>query len=137
MFEIALIICIKMDLVLNNLQRLICHKKTNNQPINTWSCVCILPSFVSQIHSCDLKKVKKLTSQDNELNLLSHLMSLTIQKICNIRAKCRCWEKEPIKIVMIWHLRTQCTPSMLHFVKTTVHSNMKHQTCPLLAGYGL
>ena len=32
LFEIELIIiCIKMDLVLNNLQRLICHK---NQPIN-------------------------------------------------------------------------------------------------------
>ena len=26
MFEIELIICIKMDLALNNLQRLICHK---------------------------------------------------------------------------------------------------------------
>ena len=32
LFEIELIICIKIDLVLNNLQRLICHKnQTNNQ----------------------------------------------------------------------------------------------------------
>ena len=36
MFEIELIICIKMDLALNNLQRLICHQtKTTNQPV-TW-----------------------------------------------------------------------------------------------------
>ena len=34
MFEIELIICIKMDLAFNNLQRLICHKtQTTNQPI--------------------------------------------------------------------------------------------------------
>ena len=32
MFEIELIICIKIDLALNNLQRLICRK--NNQPSN-------------------------------------------------------------------------------------------------------
>ena len=33
MFEIEQIICIKMDLALNNLQRLICHKtQTTNQP---------------------------------------------------------------------------------------------------------
>ena len=32
MFEIQLIICLKMDLALNNLQRLICHKtQTTNQ----------------------------------------------------------------------------------------------------------
>ena len=31
LFEIELLICIKMDLALNNLQRLICHK---NQPTN-------------------------------------------------------------------------------------------------------
>ena len=35
LFKIELIICIKMDLALNNLQRLICHKtQTNNQPTN-------------------------------------------------------------------------------------------------------
>ena len=32
LFEIELIICIKMDSALNNEQRLICHKKTTNQP---------------------------------------------------------------------------------------------------------
>ena len=33
MFEIELIICIKMDLALNNLKRLICYKtQTTNQP---------------------------------------------------------------------------------------------------------
>ena len=33
LFEIELIICIKMDLTLNNLQLLICHKtQTTNQP---------------------------------------------------------------------------------------------------------
>ncbi len=37
MFEIELIICIKIDLALNNLQRLICHK---NQPTNQPSCTC-------------------------------------------------------------------------------------------------
>ena len=34
LIEIELIICIKMDLALNNLQRLICHK---TQPINQLS----------------------------------------------------------------------------------------------------
>ena len=34
LFEIELIICIKMDLALNNLQRLICHKNPTNQPTN-------------------------------------------------------------------------------------------------------
>ena len=35
MFEIELIICIKMDLALNNLQRLICYKtQPTNQPTN-------------------------------------------------------------------------------------------------------
>ena len=34
MFEIEQFICIKMDLVLNNLQRLLCNKtQTTNQPI--------------------------------------------------------------------------------------------------------
>ena len=32
LFEIELIICIKMDLALNNLRRLVCHK--SNQTIN-------------------------------------------------------------------------------------------------------
>ena len=33
-FEIELIICLKLDFMLNNLQRLICHKtQTTNQPI--------------------------------------------------------------------------------------------------------
>ena len=36
MFEIELVICIKMDLALNNLQRLICHKtQPTNQPIKS------------------------------------------------------------------------------------------------------
>ena len=35
LFEIELIICIKIDLALNNLQRLICHKiQPTNQPTN-------------------------------------------------------------------------------------------------------
>ena len=34
MFEIKQFICIKMDLALNNLQRLICHKAQTNQPTN-------------------------------------------------------------------------------------------------------
>ena len=35
LFEIELIICINMDLALNNLQRLICHKtQTNKQTTN-------------------------------------------------------------------------------------------------------
>ena len=34
MFEIDLIICIKMDLELNNLRRLICRKTQTNQPVN-------------------------------------------------------------------------------------------------------
>ena len=35
MFEIDLIICIKMDLTLNNLKKLICHKiQPTNQPTN-------------------------------------------------------------------------------------------------------
>ena len=33
LFEIELIICIKMDLALNNLQRLICHKTQKTKPI--------------------------------------------------------------------------------------------------------
>ena len=42
LFEIELIICIKMDLALNNLQRLICHKtQTSNQP------TLLLPQYVS------------------------------------------------------------------------------------------
>ena len=32
--EIELTICMKMDLALNNLQRLICHKTQTNQPTN-------------------------------------------------------------------------------------------------------
>ena len=44
MFEIELIICIIMDLALNNLQKLICHKtQTNNQSVqwlqNAWNPV--------------------------------------------------------------------------------------------------
>ena len=43
LFEIELFICIKMDLALNNLQRLICHKtQTNKQTINA----CILENHV-------------------------------------------------------------------------------------------
>ena len=39
LFEIEMIVCIKMDLALNNQQRLICHKNTptnerTNQPTN-------------------------------------------------------------------------------------------------------
>ena len=34
MFEIELIICIKIDLALNNLQRLICHKTQTTKPNN-------------------------------------------------------------------------------------------------------
>ena len=34
LFEIELIICMKMDLALNNLQGLICHKIPYNQPNN-------------------------------------------------------------------------------------------------------
>ena len=34
LFEIELIIFIKMDLVLNNIQRLICHKDPTNQQTN-------------------------------------------------------------------------------------------------------
>ena len=38
LFEIELIICIRMDLALNNLQRLICHKtQASNQPTNLLS----------------------------------------------------------------------------------------------------
>ena len=33
MFVVELIICIKMDLALNNLQSLICHKTQSNKPI--------------------------------------------------------------------------------------------------------
>ena len=45
LFEIELTICIKMDLALNNLQRLICHKP--NQPTMIWvqilnKAICIL-----------------------------------------------------------------------------------------------
>ena len=32
LFEIELFICIKMDLALNNIQRLICHKTQTNKP---------------------------------------------------------------------------------------------------------
>ena len=35
MFEIELIIYIKMDLALNNLQRLICHKTQQTKPNQT------------------------------------------------------------------------------------------------------
>ena len=35
MFEMELIICIKIDLALKNLQKLLCHKKTTNQPTET------------------------------------------------------------------------------------------------------
>ena len=34
LFQIELIICLKMDLALNNLQRLICQKIQTNQPTN-------------------------------------------------------------------------------------------------------
>ena len=34
MFEIELFICIKMDLALNNLQRLICHKTQTNKHVH-------------------------------------------------------------------------------------------------------
>ena len=36
MFEIELFICIKMDLGLNNQERLICHKNPTNQPAKTY-----------------------------------------------------------------------------------------------------
>ena len=37
LFQIELIIYIKMDLALNNLQRLICHEtQPTNQPTNGW-----------------------------------------------------------------------------------------------------
>ena len=41
LFKIELTICIKMDLTLNNLQRLICHKTqpTNQQTVNTWRVI--------------------------------------------------------------------------------------------------
>ena len=39
LFEIELVICIKMDLALNNLQRLICRK---TQPTNQQTPVCRL-----------------------------------------------------------------------------------------------
>ena len=39
LFEIELIMCIKMDLVLNNLQRLICHK-TQLIDYQNNSCAC-------------------------------------------------------------------------------------------------
>ena len=47
LFEIELIICIKMDLDLNNLQRLICHKTqtTNKQP-NTY--IHLFPQSLSK-----------------------------------------------------------------------------------------
>ena len=47
MFEIELTICIKMDLALNNLHRLICHKfqRTNQLNMN------IRFMFVNQLHS--------------------------------------------------------------------------------------
>ena len=38
LFEIELIICIKMDLTLNNLQRLICHK---TQPTNQLDAITL------------------------------------------------------------------------------------------------
>ena len=34
LFEIELIICLKMDLALNNSQRLICHETQKNQSTN-------------------------------------------------------------------------------------------------------
>ena len=36
--EMELIICIKMDLALNNLQRLICHKTLTNKQTNIGFC---------------------------------------------------------------------------------------------------
>ena len=41
LFEIELIIYIKMDLALNNLQMLICQKK-KNQPTNQPTNICII-----------------------------------------------------------------------------------------------
>ena len=32
LFEIEVLICVKMDFALNNLQRLICHKTQTNKP---------------------------------------------------------------------------------------------------------
>ena len=52
MFKIELIICIKMDLVLNNLQRLICHKtQTTTQPfrVKISRCNIHLSSEISRI----------------------------------------------------------------------------------------
>ena len=51
MFEIKLFICIKMDLALNNLQKLISHKsQTNKQTNYFWSInVTILPFLYMEI----------------------------------------------------------------------------------------
>ena len=57
LFEIDWIICIKMDLALNNLQRLICHKTqpTNIYCLEFWDSEKKLRHFINE----ELSKLKK------------------------------------------------------------------------------
>ena len=61
MFEIKLIICIKMDLALNNLQMLICHKtQTTNHLLEEKQSTTVFLSLPQNMHDC----VKHLTITD-------------------------------------------------------------------------
>ena len=51
LFEIELIVCIKIDLVLNNLQRLICHKTQPTKQPTTSRVTSFLPFIVSFLFS--------------------------------------------------------------------------------------
>ena len=62
MFEIELIICIKMDLALNNLQRLICHKtQTTNQPEKNTNQEELIIHFTNTLINIANKTIPKTT----------------------------------------------------------------------------
>ena len=54
MFEIELFICIKMDLALNNLKRLICHKNQPNKQSSSYKLQILFFLFIPSILSCSL-----------------------------------------------------------------------------------
>ena len=54
-FEIELIIYIKMDLALKNLQMLICHK--NNQPTNQPTILTLIHIFPNSEHSLFINSI--------------------------------------------------------------------------------
>ena len=66
---------------------------------------------------------------------MRHFLLFPIIKRCYIKVKWKGWQKEYLRQVMIWQLRTQRALGMLHLVEQllTVVCNIKHVHC-LLSG---